>query len=85
MALVLPESNTKMMNLFLPEMTPAVAHRAHALWVLDQAAWHHSKSLVVPENITLVSLPPYTPELNPMERVWAYLRSHYLANRIFKN
>ena len=41
--------------------------------------------LVVPENITLVSLPPYSPELNPMECVWAYLRSHYLANRIYKN
>ena len=77
-ALVLPESNTAMMNLFLQTMAQEVEADAHALLVLDQAAWHHSKSLIVPENSTLVSLPPYSPELNPMERVWAYLRSHYL-------
>ena len=84
-ALVLPESNTKMMNLFLQVMAQKVEPGAHALLVLDQAAWHHSKSLIVPENITLVSLPPYSPELNPMERVWAYLRSHYFANRVYEN
>ena len=84
-ALVLPESNTAMMNLFLQEMSKVVGPDTHAVLVLDQAAWHHSKSLQVPENITLVSLPPYSPELNPMERVWAYLRSHYLANRIYEN
>lgn len=83
--LVLPEANTAMMNLFLQEMAQTIDPDVHALLVLDQAAWHQSKSLVVPEPISLVPLPPYSPELNPIERVWNYLRSHYLANAIYKN
>jgi len=51
--------------------------------VLDQAGWHRSKSLQVPGNITLLPLPPYSPELNPIERVWSWLRSHHLSNRVF--
>ena len=83
--LVLPESNTAVMNLFLQEIAQVIDSDVHALLVLDQASWHQSKSLVVPTNITLVSLPPYSPKLNPMERVWHYLRSHYLSNEIYKN
>ena len=43
------------------------------------------KNLKVPDNITLLPLPPYSPELNPVERLWAYVKSHYLANRVFKD
>ena len=47
--------------------------------------WHRSQGLVVPGNITLLALPPYSPELNPVERVWHYLRSHWLANSVFRS
>ena len=51
--------------------------------ILDGASWHKSHGLVAPSNITLLALPPYSPELNPVERVWHYLRSHWLANSVF--
>lgn len=51
--------------------------------MLDGAGWHSSQALPVPDNITLIPLPPYSPELNPMELVWLYLKSHYLANRVY--
>ena len=50
--------------------------------VLDGAGWHISKSLIVPDNITLMPLPPYSPELNPVENLWQYLRQTHLANRV---
>ena len=53
--------------------------------ILDGAGWHKSQGLVVPDNITLLALPPYSPELNPVERIWHYLRSHWLANSVFPN
>ncbi|HBS29992.1 MAG TPA: hypothetical protein DEB06_11235 [Phycisphaerales bacterium] len=52
---------------------------------MDQAGWHKARRLVVPENITVLYLPPYSPELNPVERVWAYLRSHYLSNLAYRD
>jgi transposase len=51
--------------------------------VLDGAGWHGAQALVVPENITLMTLPPYSPELNPIENVWQFLRQNRLANRVF--
>ena len=57
----------------------------HVVLVLDQAGWHLSKGLQVPDNIALLRLPPYSPELNPVERLWAYLRSHYLSNRAYED
>jgi len=58
---------------------------AHALVILDGASWHRSQGLVVPGNITLLPLPPYSPEPNPVERIWHYLRCHWLANSIFRD
>jgi transposase len=49
------------------------------------AGWHRSQGLVVPGNIALLELPPYSPGLNPVERVWHYLRSHGLANAVFRS
>ena len=56
----------------------------HAVMVLDGAGWHGAKDLVVPDsaNVTLVSLPLYSPELNPVERIWLYLRERYLSHRL---
>ena len=53
--------------------------------VLDRAGWHRAKALQVPTNITLLFLPPYSPELNAAERPWGYLRQHYLSNRIYRD
>lgn len=83
-ALVMPHANTEAMNAHLAEISRQVTPGAHALLVLDGAGWHNSNSLVVPDNITCVPLPPYSPELNPVENLWQYLRQNYLANRVFE-
>ena len=67
----------------LDEIAKEVAPGAQALLILDGAGWHGAKALNVPDNITLLKLPPYAPELNPMENVWAYLRSNKLAISVF--
>lgn len=81
--LVLPYVGTEAMTLHLAEIAKAVAPGAHALLILDGAGWHGAKGLIVPPNITLLKLPPYAPELNPMENVWQYLRANKLAITVF--
>lgn len=51
--------------------------------ICDQASWHVIQKLKWPKNLSCLSLSPYSPELNPMEKVWQYLRQHYLSNRCF--
>lgn len=82
-ALVMPYANTEAMNAHLAEIGRSVSSDAHALLVLDGAGWHSSNDLVVPTNITLLALPPYSPELNPVENIWQFLRQNRLANRVF--
>lgn len=82
-ALVMPYANTGAMSAHLAEISRHVSPGAHAILVFDGAGWHSSKELVVPANITLLTLPPYSPELNPVENVWQFLRQNHLANRIF--
>ncbi len=62
----------------------AVTAGAHVVLVLDQAGWHSSPKLCVPENISLLPLPPYAPELNPVEQVWAYL-ANFLGHRVWNS
>ena len=70
-ALVLPGANTAAMNLHLAEISTQVAPGAHAVITLDGAGWHRpGGDLVVPDNISLLALPPYSPELNPVENIW---------------
>jgi len=82
-ALVMPKADTEAMTAHLAEISKTVAPGAHAILVLDGAGWHGAKALRIPENITLLPLPPYAPELNPVENVWAYLRANKLAISIF--
>ena len=85
-ALVLPFANAEMMNLHLAEISATVAPGAHAVLTVDGAGWHQTgDKLRVPHNITLLHLPPYSPELNPVENIWAYLRGNKLSNRVFDN
>ena len=72
-ALVLSCANAEAMNLHLTEISKEVAVGAHALLVLDGAGYHQTAALDVPENITLLHLPRYSPELNPVENIWEYL------------
>ncbi len=83
-ALVLPSANTKAMNLHLTEISTQVAPGAHVVMTVDGAGWHKlGGELRLPQNISLLVLPPYSPELNPVENVWQFLRQNYLANRVF--
>jgi transposase len=84
-ALVLPKCNTGAMQLHLDEIAGQVAPGAHAILILDQAGWHGAKALAVPENITLMPLPPRSPELNPTENIWQFMRQNWLSNRVFKS
>ena len=73
-----------MMNLHLIEISAKVTPGAHAVLTIDGAGWHRTGGkLRVPNNITILHLPPYSPELNPVENVWAYLRGNKLSNRVF--
>jgi transposase len=83
-ALVLPEVSTAAMSVFLAEFARTLAPTVHAVLVLDQAGWHGATALQVPSNITLVPLPPYAPDLNPVERIWLYLRERFLSHRLFE-
>ena len=73
------------MSRFLAELSARIASDAHAVLVLDQAGWHGARALVVPDDITLVPLPSYSPELNPVERLWLYLRERYLSHRLLSD
>jgi hypothetical protein len=83
-ALVLPTVGAEAMNRHLAEISGLVMPGAHAVSSLDGAGWHQAGGkLKVPDNISLLALPPYSPELNPVENVWQFLRQNYLANRVF--
>ena len=81
-ALVLPHVNTEAMQLFLDRFSRMIGEDEHVAMVLDRAGWHAAKALVVPANVTLVPLPPYAPELNPVERVWLHLKERFLSHRL---
>lgn len=84
-SIIVPYVGAITMQEHLKEISRQVPKGRHAVVVLDQAAWHTSKKLKIPKNISLLSLPPYSPELNPCEQIWQHLRKHYLSNRCFKN
>jgi putative transposase len=82
-ALVLTETSAAAMQVFLDRFAATLAPGAHAALLLDQAGWHSAKAIAVPATISLVHLPPYSPDLNPVERVWLYLRERFLSHRLF--
>ncbi len=83
--LVLPSASTGMMQIHLEEISKQVDSGFHAIVMMDQASWHTTEALVIPENISIMPLPPYSPELNPVEQVWQQLRRKFLSNRTFKD
>lgn len=83
-AMIMPYANTEAMNKHLVEISAEVTQGAHAVLLCDGAGWHQrGKKLIVPNNVTLLPLPPYSPELNPMENVWDYLRQNKLCGRVW--
>ena len=83
-ALVMPHANTEAMGAHLAEISAAVDPRAHAVLVLDQAGRHRSTGLAVPQNVTLLPLPPRSPEPNPLETVWQSMRDNRLSDRVLE-
>ena len=75
-ALLAPNADTGTMNVFLRMLSQELKEAEHAVLVLDGAGWHKSKNLVVPDNVTCLLLPPYSPELNPAERLFEEVRRH---------
>lgn len=83
-ALVLPDANMHAMNLHLEAISTHIEKGSHAAIILDGAGWHkQGGKLRVPSNMTLIPLPPYSPELNAQENIWQYLRPNYLAGKVF--
>lgn len=83
--LVLPYANSDTMEIHLQHISAHISKDKHCVLVLDQAGWHTSNKLQKFSNITLVCLPPASPELNPCEQIWRKLREDFLANRCFKD
>ena len=82
-SLFMPEVNTDMMNVYLKELFKSFPDKKLML-IMDQAPWHQSNNLIVPENIAIKFLPPYSPELNPIEKLWWWLRKERIHNKVFK-
>lgn len=84
-ALLAPNVDTGTFNVFLKMLSKELRPLEHAVLVMDQAGWHKAKGVKMPDNVTGLLLPPYSPELNPTENLWHYLRSHHLANRTYQD
>ncbi len=81
-SLILPQANTACMNLFLDQLSKAFPND-YIFLIADNAVWHRPKSLVIPANMEIYSLSPYTPELNPIEQIWDEVREKVFKNKLF--
>ena len=82
---MLPFANTAAMQMHLDEISCNVAAKAHGVVLMDRAGWHSTDQLKVPKNLTIILLPSRSPELNPVENIWQYLRQNWLSNRVFED
>lgn len=78
----MPEANTGTMQEFLDRFSQTLPKDEVAVMYADQAGWHGAKELRIPDNVILMALPAYSPELNPVERIWLYLKERYLSHRL---
>jgi transposase len=81
--LLAPYLNTDTVNAFFRQFEKEVDLSVHVFMIWDQAGFHTSQKVKIPWNVTIISLPPYSPQLNPIEKLWQYLRQHYWANRVY--
>lgn len=82
-AVMMPRANTHAMQLHLEAISDTVATGAHAAVLMDRAGWHTTLKLNIPDNITIILLPSKSPELNPVENIWRYMRQNWLSARVF--
>lgn len=83
-AVIMPAANSEAMGVHLAEISTQVAPGAHAVVLCDGAGWHQTGgALKLPSNLSLLPIPPYSPELNPMENAWDYLRGNQLSHQIW--
>ena len=82
-ALVVPWVNKEIMIEHLAQISRTTEKGRHAIVVMDGAGWHTDDIANQFNNLSIIKLPPYSPELNPIEQVWSWLRQHYLANQSF--
>lgn len=80
-----PYLDTTIVNQFLSQFAKELAPGVHAVMIWDQAGFHTAHALSIPPTVTLIELPPYSPELNPVENLWHYLRSHHWSNRHYED
>lgn len=80
--LVMPYCNTECMQVFLNQLRSTFPDDIIAL-VCDGATWHKSGTLKAPEGISILHIPPYTPEMNPIEQIWRELRTRGFRNEVF--
>lgn len=83
--LITPRLDTRYINTFLRQFSETLAPDEHAVMLWDGAGFHRGKELVMPANITAIQLPAYSPEFNPIENLWHYLKSHYWSNRAYRD
>jgi transposase len=83
--MIAPRLDTGIVNLFLDQLSRTLEPDVQAVLVWDGAGYHRANDLICPSNITLLQLPPYSPELNPVENLWHYLRSHHWSNRQYQS
>jgi transposase len=83
-ALIASGLDTEVLNLFLEQFSRELPAGVHAVLLWDGAGYHTSADLKVPSNVSVIRLVPYSPELNPVENLWHYLRSHYWSLRVYR-
>ena len=83
--LLAPYLNTDSVNAFFKEFQKETDTNVNVVMIWDQAGFHTSKKVKIPANVTIVPLPPYSPQLNPIEKLWQYLRQHYWSNRVYSD
>ena len=81
----MPHADTQAMQHHLDEISTEVAPGAHGVILMDRAGWHTTGKLNLPKNLSIILLPSRSPELNPVENIWQYMRSNWLSNRVFEN
>jgi hypothetical protein len=83
--LIAERLDAEVIQLFLGQLAASIPAGTHVALVWDGAGWHTARRVKAPANITLVPLPPYAPELNPVERLWLYLRERHWSNRVYRD
>ncbi len=83
-SLLIPYVNTHCMNIFLKKLSKQYLNK-ELLLVMDRAGWHKSKELTIPKNIQIIYLPAYSPDLNPVERLWQYIKRNTIRNKLYNS